>query len=88
MWVRLSLSVVHSPRNHILSLSKECSADQHQRTENHGWFPDAFMGTIGQVFRAVAGTGPLRSSVEDNVDTLKLVDALYRSMDSGASAKF
>ena len=52
------------------------------------WFPDAFMGTIGQVFRAVAGTGPLRSSVADNVDTLKLVDALYRSMDSGASAKF
>lgn len=52
------------------------------------WFPDAFMGTIGQVFRAVAGTGPLRSSVEDNVDTLKLVEALYRSMDSGASAEF
>jgi hypothetical protein len=52
------------------------------------WFPDAFMGTIGQVFRAVAGTGPLRSSVDDNVDTLKLVDALYRSMDSGAAAQF
>ena len=52
------------------------------------WFPDAFMGTIGQVFRAVAGTGTLRSSVEDNVDTLRLVDALYRSMDSGVSADF
>lgn len=46
------------------------------------WFPDAFIGTMGSVMSAIATGSPLRSSVHDNVNTLKLVDALYRSMDS------
>lgn len=46
------------------------------------WFPDAFIGTMGSVMSAIATGSPLRSSVRDNVNTLKLVDALYRSMDS------
>lgn len=51
------------------------------------WFPDAFIGTMGSVLGAIATGTPLRSSVRDNVNTLKLVDALYRSMDSGSSVK-
>ncbi len=49
------------------------------------WFPDAFIGTMGSVLGAIATGAPLRSSVRDNVNTLRLVDALYRSMDSGTS---
>ena len=49
------------------------------------WFPDAFIGTMGSVLGAIATGSPLRSSIKDNVNTLRLVDALYRSMDSGAS---
>ena len=49
------------------------------------WFPDAFRGTIGSVMRAVATGEPLRSSVADTVGTLRLVEALYQSMDSGAA---
>ena len=49
------------------------------------WFPDAFRGTIGSVMRAIANGTPLRSGVLDTVGTLRLVEALYRSMDSGAS---
>jgi len=49
------------------------------------WFPDAFRGTIGSVMRAIATGAPLRSSVADTVGTLRLVEALYRSMDSGIS---
>jgi predicted dehydrogenase len=49
------------------------------------WFPDAFIGTMGSVLGAIAKGSPLRSSVRDNVNTLRLVDALYRSMDSGVS---
>ena len=49
------------------------------------WFPDAFRGTMGSVMRAIASDEPLRSSVADTVGTLRLVEALYQSMDSGAS---
>jgi len=49
------------------------------------WFPDAFRGTIGSVMRAIATGAPLRSSVSDTVGTLRLVEALYQSMDSGKS---
>jgi len=49
------------------------------------WFPDAFIGTMGSVMSAIATGSTVRSSVRDNVNTLKLVHALYRSMDTGTS---
>ena len=49
------------------------------------WFPDAFIGTMGSVMSAIATGSTVRSSVRDNVNTLKLVQALYRSMDTGTS---
>ena len=51
------------------------------------WFPDAFRGTIGSVMRAIATGASLRSSVADTVGTLRLVEALYQSMDSGESVE-
>lgn len=51
------------------------------------WFPDAFMGTMGSVMNTIATGAPLRSSVADTVGTLKLVEALYASMDSGLAVK-
>lgn len=47
------------------------------------WFPDAFMGTMGSVMATIATGARLRSSVADTVGTLKLVAALYESMDTG-----
>lgn len=49
------------------------------------WFPDAFIGTMGSVMDAVSSGSPLRASVADNVGTLKMVEALYKSMDSEVS---
>jgi predicted dehydrogenase len=49
------------------------------------WFPDAFIGTMGSVMDAVSAGAPLRASVADNIGTLKMVEALYKSMDSGVS---
>ena len=49
------------------------------------WFPDAFIGTMGSVMNAVSTGAPLRASVADNIGTLKMVEALYKSMDSGVS---
>ena len=49
------------------------------------WFPDAFIGTMGSVMEAISTGAPLRSSVADNVGTLRMVEALYASMDAGKS---
>jgi predicted dehydrogenase len=49
------------------------------------WFPDAFIGTMGSVMESISTGSPLRSSVAENVGTLKMVEALYASMDSGKS---
>ena len=46
------------------------------------WFPDAFIGTIGSVLDGIATGQTSRSSVLDNVKTIELVAALYRSMES------
>lgn len=48
----------------------------------HRWFPHAFIGTMGSVLEGIA-TGSLpRSAVSDNVKTIELVAALYRSMEA------
>jgi predicted dehydrogenase len=49
------------------------------------WFPDAFIGTMGSVMDAFSTGSKLRASVADNIGTLKMVEALYKSMDTGVS---
>lgn len=47
------------------------------------WFPDAFMGTMANLQRFVAGEDSvLHSSVEDAWHTMALVEACYRSNDT------
>jgi len=46
------------------------------------WFPDAFIGTMGSVLDAIATGSTPRTAVADNVKTIELVAALYRSMES------
>lgn len=46
------------------------------------WIPDAFIGTMGSLLAEIAGEGTLRSPISDNVDTVKLVHALYRSIET------
>jgi predicted dehydrogenase len=49
------------------------------------WIPDAFAGPIGSLLRAIHDGGdPLTSGV-DNVRTLALAEALYRSVDERAA---
>jgi predicted dehydrogenase len=45
------------------------------------WFPDAFAGTMAQLMRAVEEDGEPEISGEDNLKTLALIDACYRSVD-------
>lgn len=46
------------------------------------WIPDAFIGTMGGVLATIAGEGEPRSPISDNVRTIAIVDALYRSIES------
>lgn len=46
------------------------------------WFPHAFIGTMGSVLDAIATGSTPRSSARDNIKTVELVDALYRSMNT------
>ncbi len=43
------------------------------------WFPDAFQGTMGQLLGALQGE-PLALPAEDNLTTMALVEAGYRSL--------
>jgi predicted dehydrogenase len=45
------------------------------------WFPDAFEGTMGQLFDALAGGAEPLISGRDNLHTMALVDACYRSLE-------
>jgi len=51
------------------------------------WFPHAFIGVMEQLQYAVkSGTEP-KLNVADNVKTMALVEAGYRSMDEGRAIK-
>jgi len=45
------------------------------------WFPDAFEGTMAQLMRAVYEDGDPEISGQDNLKTMALVDACYKSLD-------
>lgn len=47
------------------------------------WLPDAFLGPMASLLAAAAGGPPALTSARDNVGTLALVEAIYRSMRSG-----
>lgn len=52
------------------------------------WFPHAFIGTMGSVLEGIATGSTPRSAVSDNVKTVELVAALYRSMESNEVVRF
>lgn len=45
------------------------------------WFPDAFQGTMAQLLDAIAGGAEPAVSGRDNLHTMALVDACYRSLE-------
>ncbi|MBV8602611.1 MAG: Gfo/Idh/MocA family oxidoreductase [Candidatus Eremiobacteraeota bacterium] len=47
------------------------------------WFPDAFIGPMRSLLEAIATGGEPFTSGRDNVKTIRLIEALYRSLESG-----
>ena len=46
---------------------------------SEAWFPDAFVGPMAELLRDLEGTEPARTTGADNLLTMALVDAAYRS---------
>lgn len=51
------------------------------------WIPDAFGGPISSLLNHLADGTPLRSSGADNLGTLRLVEALYTSIDDARAVR-
>ena len=47
------------------------------------WFPDAFVGPMRALLEAIAGGVPPPTGARDNVQTVRLVEALYRAIETG-----
>ena len=58
-----------------------------QPTWDTHWFPHAFIGVMEQLQHALKTGTPPALSVADNVKTMALVEAGYRSMDEGRAVK-
>jgi predicted dehydrogenase len=51
-----------------------------------GWFPEAFIGTMSNLQRFALGEDHLlHTSVEDAFETMRLVEACYKSSNSGGT---
>jgi predicted dehydrogenase len=51
------------------------------------WVPDAFLGPMASVLRAIAIGSTPRSSGRDNLGTLRQIERIYASMDTGTAIK-
>lgn len=49
------------------------------------WIPDAFIGPVRSLLAAIATGGQPETSARDNLGTLRIVEALYRSGETGES---
>jgi predicted dehydrogenase len=48
-----------------------------------GWYPDAFIGSMGEVMRALTENRPPEVSADDNLNTLRLSLAALESSRTG-----
>ncbi len=51
------------------------------------WFPHAFSGTMGQLMQAIESGSTPELSGDDNVQTMRLIEAAYRSAAEGRTVK-
>ena len=49
------------------------------------WVPDAFLGPMASVLRAISTGSTPRSSGRDNIGTLRQIERIYASMETGTA---
>lgn len=55
---------------------------------SRSWLPDAFAGPVVSLLNAVDSGGEPETSIDDNIGTVRLIEALYRSMRTGSAMPF
>lgn len=55
----------------------DTEAERHELTD--AWFPDAFIGPMGSLLESIAAEETPPTTVEDNLETLRLANATYKS---------
>ena len=63
-----------------LDYTTTASNEWHQPRWNEVWFPDAFVGPMAELLCALEDGTPPEISGEDNLNTMALVDACYKSV--------
>jgi predicted dehydrogenase len=51
------------------------------------WFPQAFAGTMGQLMKAIETNSEPEISGHDNLRTMALIEAAYKSAETGQAAR-
>ncbi|MGD0129821.1 MAG: gfo/Idh/MocA family oxidoreductase, partial [Terriglobia bacterium] len=64
-------------------MSKKNPGYWHSARHDYLWIPDAFVGPMASLQRAIEDDSEPLTSGEDNLKTLQIVFAQYRSMDEG-----
>ncbi len=64
-------------------MSKKSQGYWFSARNDYRWIPDAFMGPMGSLMRSIEDDTEALTSGEDNLKTLRLVFAAYRSMEQG-----
>lgn len=87
IWVRIGLSLDYPkgmPPKFEYKLLDEDSKQWSEIEMEGGWFPHAFVGPMAELQRHFLDTDiPLSHSTEDAFDTMRLVEAAYRSSEKG-----
>ncbi|MGF7049937.1 putative dehydrogenase [Paenibacillus sp. DS2015] len=68
--------------------SKHTPGGWHRPAWDTAWFPDAFKGTMAQLLRAVETNTEPEIGGRDNLKTMALVDACYRSLQEERTVEF
>lgn len=67
--------------------SKHVGGQWRSPTLETKWFPDAFIGPMASLMEAILTDGLPQTDGADNLETLRIVEAAYRSMEEGRSVR-
>jgi predicted dehydrogenase len=75
-------SVLATPQQ-LTFVSRAAPRHRHVVDLQGGWYPDAFIGSMGEVMRALTENRPPEISADDNLNTLRLSLAALESSPIG-----
>jgi predicted dehydrogenase len=82
-WVDGTDESVLATHSQLTFVSRAAPQHQHVVSLQGGWYPDAFIGSIGEVMRSLSENRASEISADDNLYTLRLSQAALESSQTG-----